>query len=170
MREFISHTYTYIQFSSFRFHGSHSPPPWATTRSFLRFLFLSFYPGIIFGRGDFFVPYSTDFHRSILDIAPLLKYNSSPPGKNEVKTKSWIHRIYPPIFKMVVMSLVPETKMADVGKLVSLGNLLVRKVTWFVLTTTSESLIFSSAFGADCMTRIAYIYSRLPRTHSLHFD
>ena len=68
---------------------------------------------------------------------------------------------------MVVMPLVPETKMADVGKLISLVNLLVRKVTWLVLTTTSATLILSRAFGADCVTRIAYIYSRLPRTHSL---
>ena len=42
---------------------------------------------------------------------------------------------------MVVMPLVPETKMADVGKLISLGNLLARKVTWLVLTTTSATLI-----------------------------
>ena len=69
-------------------------------------------------------------------------------------------------FKMAMMPLVPETKMADVGKLISLGNLLVRKVTWFVLTTTSATLILSRDFGADYMTRIAYIYSRLSRTHS----
>ena len=68
------------------------------------------------------------------------------------------------------MPLVPETKMADFGKLISLGNLLVRKVTWFVLTTTSATLILSHDFGADCMTRIAYIYSHLWRTHSFHFD
>ena len=37
------------------------------------------------------------------------------------------------------MPLFPETKMADVGKLISLGNLLVRKFTWFVLTTTSAT-------------------------------
>ena len=67
---------------------------------------------------------------------------------------------------MAVIPLVPETKMVDVGQLISLGNLLVRKVTWFVLTTTSAPLIFSRAFGADHMTRIVYIYSRLPRTHS----
>ena len=30
---------------------------------------------------------------------------------------------------MAVIPLVPETKMADVGKPFSLGNLLVRKVT-----------------------------------------
>ena len=65
------------------------------------------------------------------------------------------------------MPLVPETKMADVGKLISLGNLLVRKVTWLVLTTTSATLILSRAFGANCMTRIAYTYSRLPSTRSL---
>ena len=68
---------------------------------------------------------------------------------------------------MAVMPLVPETKIADVGKLITLGNLLVRKVTWLVLTTTSATLILSRAFGTDCMTRIAYIYSRLPSTHSL---
>ena len=84
---------------------------------------------------------------------------------------------------MAVMPLVLETKMADVGKLISHGNLLVRKVTWLVLTTTSVTLILSRAFGADCMTRIAYIYSRLRSSHSfsiltsrdntfsfLHFD
>ena len=59
--------------------------------------------------------------------------------------------------------------MADVGKRISLGNLLVRKVEWFVLTTTSITLILSRALGADRMTRIAYIYSRLSRTHSLTF-
>ena len=65
--------------------------------------------------------------------------------------------------------LVPETKMVDVGELINLGNQLVRKVTWFVLTTTSATLILSRTFGADCMTRIACIYSRLPGTHSLTF-
>ena len=65
-------------------------------------------------------------------------------------------------FKMAVIPFVTETKMVDVGKL-------IRKVTWFVLTTTSAPLILSRAFGADYMTRIAYIYSRLPRTHSLTF-
>ena len=63
-------------------------------------------------------------------------------------------------------SLVPETKIADVGKLISLENLLVRKVTWFMLPTTSAPLILSRAFGADHMTRIKYIYSRLPITYS----
>ena len=70
-------------------------------------------------------------------------------------------------FKMAVIPLVPETKMVDVGKLISFGNLLVRKVTWSELTTTSATLILSRAFGTDRMTRIVYIYSRLPRTHSL---
>ena len=32
-------------------------------------------------------------------------------------------------FKMAVIPLVPETKMVDVGKLISLENLLVRKIT-----------------------------------------
>ena len=40
-----------------------------------------------------------------------------------------------------MMSLVPETKMVDVSKLISLRNLLVRKVIWSVLTTTSATLI-----------------------------
>ena len=71
---------------------------------------------------------------------------------------------------MVAMPLVTETKMADVGKLISLGNLLVRKVTWLVLTTTSATLILSCAFGTESMTRIVYIYSRLPRTQSLTFS
>ena len=65
-------------------------------------------------------------------------------------------------FKMVVMLLVPETKMADVGKLISLGNLLARKTTWLVLTTTSVTSILSHVFGAYCMTRIVYKYSHLP--------
>ena len=50
---------------------------------------------------------------------------------------------------MVVMPLVQETKMADVGKLTSLGNLVVRKITWFVLTSTSATLIWPSAFGDE---------------------
>ena len=75
-------------------------------------------------------------------------------------------------FKMVVMPLVPETKMVDVGKLISLGNLLVRNVTWLLLTLTCATLILSRAFGVNCMTWIAYIYSRIPhcdfqRQHTL---
>ena len=73
-------------------------------------------------------------------------------------------------FKMSVIPLVLETKMVDVGKLISLGKLLVRKISWFVLTTTSATLILSRVFGADHITRIAYIYSRLTRTHSLTFS
>ena len=68
---------------------------------------------------------------------------------------------------MAVILLVPETKIADVGKLISLGNLLVMEVAWWELTTTSATLILSRAFWAGRMTRIAYIYSRLPRTHSV---
>ena len=72
-------------------------------------------------------------------------------------------------FLMALIPLATETKMADVDKLINLGNLLLRKVTWLMLTTTSATLILYRAFGADCMTRIIYIYSRLPRTHSLTF-
>ena len=61
--------------------------------------------------------------------------------------------------KMAMMPLVPETKMTDIGKLISLRNLLIRKVTGLVLTTTFATLILSRDFGADCITRIAYIYS-----------
>ena len=56
-----------------------------------------------------------------------------------------------------------------VSKLISPRNLLVRKVTRFVVTTTSANLILSNEFGAYRMTRIVYIYSRLPRTLSLTF-
>ena len=38
---------------------------------------------------------------------------------------------------MAMMPLVPKTKMADIGKLISLGNILIRNVMWLVLTTTS---------------------------------
>ena len=43
---------------------------------------------------------------------------------------------------MAVMPRLPETKMVAVGKLISLGNLLVRKVMWLVFTTASATLIF----------------------------
>ena len=72
----------------------------------------------------------------------------------------------PLYFRMTVMPLVPETNMADVGNLISLGNQLARKTTWLVLTTTSASSIFCCVFGAYCMTRIVYKYSHLP-THIL---
>ena len=65
---------------------------------------------------------------------------------------------------MAMIPLVPKTKMVDISKLISLKNLLVRKV----LTTMSAPLILSCTFGVDHMTRIAYIYSRLPR-NSLTF-
>ena len=83
------------------------------------------------------------------------------------------------IFKMAVIQensrkydtgpLVPETKMADVDKLICFENLLVRIITWFVPPTTSVTLILSRAFGADHMSRISDIYSRLTITHSLTF-
>ena len=69
---------------------------------------------------------------------------------------------------MAVMPLFPETKMVDVGYLISLRNLLVRKVMWLLLTTMSATLILSHAFGADCMARIADILSS--SKNSLHFD
>ena len=51
-------------------------------------------------------------------------------------------------FKMAIMPLVLETKMADVGKLISLRNLLATKTMWLVLTTTSATSILSRIFGA----------------------
>ena len=63
---------------------------------------------------------------------------------------------------MAVMPLIPKTKMADVGKLINLGNLLARKTTWLVLITTSAMSILSHVFGAYCMTKIVYKYSHLP--------
>ena len=66
-------------------------------------------------------------------------------------------------------SLVPETKMMDIGKLISFGNLLVRKVTWLMLSTTSTPLILPHTFEADHMSRVSHIYSQLAVTHSLTF-
>ena len=69
---------------------------------------------------------------------------------------------------MAVMPLVPETKMVDVGKLISLRNLLARKTTWLVLTTTSATSILSRIFGAYCMSRIVYKYSHFPTLILFH--
>ena len=65
-------------------------------------------------------------------------------------------------FKMDVIPLVPETKMADVSILISLGNLLARRTTWLLLKATSATSIFSCVFGACSMTRIFYKYFNLP--------
>ena len=70
---------------------------------------------------------------------------------------------------MAVMPLVPETKIADVSKLISLGSLLVKKISWLVLTTTSSDLILARGFGTHCTTSISHIYSRLPSSHTLTF-
>ena len=58
-------------------------------------------------------------------------------------------------FQMAIMPLIPETKMVGVCKLISLGNLLIRKITWLVLTTMSATSILSCNFGAYCMTKIS---------------
>ena len=71
-------------------------------------------------------------------------------------------------FRMAIMPLVPKTKMAEVGKLISLGNLLSRKTTWLVLATTSTTSILSHVFGAYSMTKIVYKYSRLPTLILFH--
>ncbi len=56
---------------------------------------------------------------------------------------------------MAVLQLVPERKMADICRLISLVDLLVRKTSWLVLTTTSATSILSRVFGAYCMTKIS---------------
>ena len=67
------------------------------------------------------------------------------------------------------MPLVPETKIADVGKLISLGNLLARKTTCIVLTTTSATpLSFPSSLTGSTHS----FQCDLQREHSnsLHFN
>ena len=71
-------------------------------------------------------------------------------------------------FKMAVMPLFPETKIADVGKLIHFGNLLAWKTTWLVLTTTSATSTLSRIFEAHCTTKIVYKYSRLPTLILFH--
>ena len=66
------------------------------------------------------------------------------------------------------MPFVTETKMVDVGKLISLENLLARKTTWLVLATTSATSILSCVFGAYCMTRIVYKCSHIPTLILFH--
>ena len=87
--------------------------------------------------------------------------------KGTILKSIWFTLLY---FKVAMIPVVPETKIARVIKLISLENLLARKVRWLVLPTTPATLILSRTFGADCITRIANIYPRLPRTHSLHFN
>ena len=84
------------------------------------------------------------------------KINSTLPRRRELIGFTLLY------FKMAVMPPVPETKMADVGKLIILWNLLARKTTCLMLTNTSATSIFSRVFGAYCMTRIVYKFSRLP--------
>ena len=71
---------------------------------------------------------------------------------------------------MAVMPLVPETNMADVAKLISLGNLLARKTTWLLFTITSETSNLSRFFGDYCWTSIVYKYSHLPTPLSSTFS
>ena len=80
---------------------------------------------------------------------------------------------------MAMMPLVPETKMKDVGKVISVGNLLVRKVTCLVLTTTSATLIFvpciwSRLHDKDCLyilsspkNSLSYTVTYRDSTHTL---
>ena len=66
------------------------------------------------------------------------------------------------------MAVVPLIPKVDVGKLISLRNLLARKTTWLVLTNTFATSIISRVFGAYCMTKIVYKYSRLPTLILFH--
>ena len=78
----------------------------------------------------------------------------------------WLHSY----FKRDVMPLVPETKIADVSIVISLGNLLTRRITWLLPKTTPSNSILSRVFGANNMTRILYKYANLPTfTLFLHF-
>ena len=113
-------------------------------------------------------------------------YQQHPLGSSQVKVIYYtssikkVYHFYWKIFlqkvigftllylKMAVMPLVPVTKNADVGKLVNLGNLLARKTTWLVLTTTPATSILTRVFGAYCMTRIVYKYSHLPTLFLFH--
>ena len=67
------------------------------------------------------------------------------------------------------MPLFPETKMADVGKLISLGNLLARKTTWFVLTTTFATSILFRDFGQE-LPIYTLVFQELILSISTHRD
>ena len=71
---------------------------------------------------------------------------------------------------MAVIPLVPEKKMVDVGKLISLRNILPRKTTWLVLTTTPATSILSHVFGAYCMTKISINTLIFQHSFSFHCD
>ena len=76
----------------------------------------------------------TEFYHTGHDASSILKlakYAKETVYRIVAKLKESVERIGFTLlyFKMAVMPLVPETKMADAGKLISLGNLLVRKVT-----------------------------------------
>ena len=85
-----------------------------------------------------------------------------------------LYRIYTPIFLkwswcgrvlenwILIHSFLKQRWQTSV-------NLLVRKVMWFMLTTTSAPLMISRAFGANHMTRVSHIYLWLAMTHSLTF-
>ena len=60
--------------------------------------------------------------------------------------------------EVAVMPLVPETKMADIAKLIDLRNLLAWRTTWLMLRNTSTTSILSRVFRAYSMTRILYKY------------
>ena len=62
---------------------------------------------------------------------------------------------------MAMMPLVPETKMADVGKLTGQESHVVSAHNYVC------SFDFVPQFWNRLLTRIAYIYSRLPSTQSL---
>ena len=82
----------------------------------------------------------------------------------------WYIRFTLLYFKMDVIPLVPETKMADISILISLGNLLARRTTWLLLKTTSPTSISSRVFGAYYMTTILYKYAHLPTLSLFSFS
>ena len=90
---------------------------------------------------------------------------------------------YSYIFKMAVIqensrkkdtdALVPKTKMVDVGKLI--GQEPIGQESHVIYASNNVCAFdfvprkTNGMFGADHMTRISHIYSRLPITHSLTF-
>ena len=71
---------------------------------------------------------------------------------------------------MAVMPLVLETKRVYVCKLISLRNLLTRKTTWLVLTTTSATSIWSRILGVYCTTKISVNTLIFQHSFSFHCD
>ena len=78
-----------------------------------------------------FLTFFISHFKLIIDIKKAISYNKKKQQKKNkpnLRPFSLIGFTFL-YFKMTVIPLVPETKMADVGKLIILGNLLVRNDT-----------------------------------------